>query len=52
MQISRVRTTIICGDANVEVVWTILVLRVLEKNIDETLFLQQRVTLTSTKTSQ
>jgi hypothetical protein len=52
MQTSGVGSSIICSDANVNVVWTILVLSVLEKNIDETLLSRGRATLTSTNTSQ
>lgn len=52
MQISGVRASIICGDANVNVVWTILVLGVLEKNNDETSLSRGNVTLTSTNMSQ
>lgn len=52
MQISGVGASIICGDANVNVVWTILVLGVLEKNNDETSLSRGNVTLTSTNMSQ
>ena len=52
MQTSGVRTTIICSDANVNVVRTILVLCVLEKDIDETLLSQKSEAPTSTNMSQ
>jgi hypothetical protein len=52
MQTSGVGATIICSDANVNVVWTILVLGVLEKNSDETLLSQGSAALTSTNMSQ
>jgi hypothetical protein len=40
MQTSGVRTTIICGDANVDVVWTIFVLCVLDENVPVTVFIE------------
>ena len=51
MQIGGVGASIICGDANVNVVGAILILGVLEKNIGET-SLSLSATLTSTNMSQ